>query len=233
MVVLLPLLMAYSLIGENIHEVLGICMFALFIAHHVINRKWWTGLFTPKRAGEVSDGHFDHKGKYNAVRILNAIVNLFLAVFMILQTISGILMSKYVLKEVTISGASSTFRTIHMTLAYWGFIMMSFHLGLHIMMISARVKNHISKAVKTIVTVLFLMIAAYGVYAIIKRGIGDYLLMKVSFAFSILANQRSDFSWIMLLSWFWWQRLHFGYSLSKCESIKFNQHPLQSCNGLL
>ena len=45
MVVLLPPLMAYSLIGENIHEVLGICMFALFIAHHVINRKWWSGIF--------------------------------------------------------------------------------------------------------------------------------------------------------------------------------------------
>ena len=48
MVMLLPLLMAYSLIGENIHEVLGVCMFALFIAHHVINRKWWTGLFKGK-----------------------------------------------------------------------------------------------------------------------------------------------------------------------------------------
>ena len=124
MVLLMPFLMAYSLIGENIHEVLGICMFALFIAHHVINRKWWTGIF---------------KGKYNAVRILNTAVNLFLAVFMILQPISGILMSKYVLKEVTISGASSVLRTIHMTLAYWGFILMSFHLGLHIRMISARI----------------------------------------------------------------------------------------------
>ena len=52
MVVLLPLLMAYSLIGENVHEVLGICMFALFIAHHVINRKWWTSIF--KLTGDLS-----------------------------------------------------------------------------------------------------------------------------------------------------------------------------------
>ena len=95
MVVLLPLLMAYSLIGENIHEVLGICMFALFIAHHVINRKWWPGIFTPKRAEEMNGGHFRHKGKYNAVRILNTVVNLLLAVFMLLQPVSGILMSKY------------------------------------------------------------------------------------------------------------------------------------------
>ena len=122
MVVLLPLLMAYSLIGENVHEVLGVCMFALFIAHHVINRKWWSGLF---------------QGKYNAVRILNTAINLLLAVYMILQPVSGILMSKYVLKEVTISGASGTLRMIHMTLAYWGFVLMSFHLGLHIRAIAA------------------------------------------------------------------------------------------------
>ena len=102
-------------------------------------------------------------------------------------------MSKYVLKEVTISGASSVLRTIHMTLSYWGFIMTSFHLGLHIRMISAGMKNHISKAVSTVVTVLFLMIAAYGVYAFIKRGIGDYLLMKVSFAFFDFAESRLGF----------------------------------------
>ena len=144
------------------------CMFGLFIAHHVINRKWWTN---------------SRKGKYNAVRILNTVVNLFLAVFMILQPLSGILMSKYVLKEVTISGASSTLRTIHMTLAYWGFIMMSFHLGLHIRAISAKINSRMNKCIRTVVTVLFLMIALYGIYAFIKRGIGDYLLMRVMFAF--------------------------------------------------
>ena len=76
-------------------------------------------------------------------------MNLFLAVFMILQPVSGILMSKYVMKEVTISGASSTLRTIHMTFAYWGFILMSFHLGLHIRAISAKTKNRMNKAVIT------------------------------------------------------------------------------------
>ena len=89
MTLLLPVLMAYSLVGEQAHEILGLCIFALFIAHHVINRKWWTGLF---------------KGKYNAVRVLNTLVNLFLAVFMVMQPVSGILMSKYILKNVTIAG---------------------------------------------------------------------------------------------------------------------------------
>lgn len=178
MVVLLTLLMAYSLIGENIHEVLGICMFALFIAHHVINRKWWSCIF---------------KGKYNAIRILNIVVNLFLAVFMILQPVSGILMSKYVLKEVTFNGESGTLRTIHMTLAYWGFIMMSFHLGLQIRVVSAKIKSRMNKGVRVTITILFLLIAAYGAYAFVKRGIGDYLLMKVMFAFFDFGESRIRF----------------------------------------
>lgn len=178
MVVLLPLLMAYSLIGENVHEILGICMFVLFIAHHGINRKWWTSLF---------------KGKYNAVRILNTAVNLFLAVFMILQPVSGIFLSKYVLKEITISGASSTLRTIHMTFAYWGFLMMSFHLGLHVKAVSAKLRRKMKKEVKYALAVFFFLVAIYGVYAFIRRGIGDYLFMRVMFAFFDFGESRVSF----------------------------------------
>ena len=39
------------------------------------------------------------------------------------------------------------------------------------------------KAVKITFTVLFLLIAAYGVYAFISRGFADYMFMKVMFAF--------------------------------------------------
>lgn len=38
MTVLLPMLMAYSLIGEKFHEIIGTLMFALFILHHVLKR---------------------------------------------------------------------------------------------------------------------------------------------------------------------------------------------------
>ncbi len=164
----MPMLMAYSLIGENNHEIIGICIFVIFIVHHALNRKWWTSLF---------------KGKYNAVRVLNTVVNLSLVVFMIVQPVSGVLLSKHILKELTISGAASTLRTIHMTLSYWGFIILSFHLGLHIRVISAKLKGKMKKAVKITFTVLFLLIAAYGVYAFISRGFADYMFMKVMFAF--------------------------------------------------
>ena len=204
MVVLLPILMAYSLIGENIHEVIGVCMFVLFIVHHVINRKWWTIIF---------------KGRYNATRILNTVINLLLAVYMILQPVSGILMSKCVLKEVTINGATGILRTIHMTMAYWGFILMSFHLGLHVRALTAHYAKKMNKTAKMVFMILFLFISAYGVYAFVKRGIGDYLLMKVMFAFFDFGESRIafllDYAAIMILV------ANIGYYL---QSIFMNIH---------
>ena len=34
------LLMAYGLVGEAAHEWIGMGMFALFVAHHILNRRW-------------------------------------------------------------------------------------------------------------------------------------------------------------------------------------------------
>ena len=69
MTVTMPLLMAYSLIGELFHEITGSLIFILFIIHHILNRRWY---------GTIA------KGKYNAKRIFQTILNLFLLVFMIL-----------------------------------------------------------------------------------------------------------------------------------------------------
>ncbi|WP_026525300.1 DUF4405 domain-containing protein [Butyrivibrio sp. MB2005] len=188
MTMLLPVLMAYSLVGEQAHEILGVLMFGLFVVHHVINRKWWTGLF---------------RGKYNAVRILSTAVNIFLAVFMIMQPVSGILMSKYILKNVTLGGTASVMRTIHMTLAYWGFIMMSFHIGLHARMMVGKVVPKMKTAVRKGVTFLFIIGAVYGVYAFVHRGIGNYLLMKTAFAFFDMNEPRIwfflDYMAVMIL----------------------------------
>ena len=41
MIVLLPFLMAEILIGQEIHEWLGVGMLALFLAHHFLNPGWW------------------------------------------------------------------------------------------------------------------------------------------------------------------------------------------------
>lgn len=50
MTVLLLLLMAYSLVGEVLHEWMGIAMLALFILHHIWNRAWYRSI---GRAGHL------------------------------------------------------------------------------------------------------------------------------------------------------------------------------------
>ena len=39
MIAALPVLMAYSLVGETLHEIVGTGMLVLFITHHILNRK--------------------------------------------------------------------------------------------------------------------------------------------------------------------------------------------------
>ena len=80
-----------------------------------------------------------------------------------------------------------------MTLAYWGFILMSFHLGLHVRAITVPFAKKMNKTVKMVFMILFLIISLYGVYAFAKRGIGDYLLMKVIFAFFDFGESRVRF----------------------------------------
>ena len=120
MVLLLPVLMAYSLVGETAHELLGLAMFALFVCHHLLHRGWMKSVF---------------RGKYTPARAVNTAVDLLLLAFMLAQPVSGVLMSKHILSGVTIPGAAAPARLLHLCLAYWGFVLLSVHLGLHLRVI--------------------------------------------------------------------------------------------------
>lgn len=117
MTVLLPMLMAYSLIGETFHEVIGTLMLILFIFHHVMNRKWHSTIF---------------KGKYKVRRIVQTLMDLILLVVMLLQPVSGILMSKHLYTFIEVTGITAAVREIHLVIAYWGFVLMCVHVGMHL-----------------------------------------------------------------------------------------------------
>lgn len=53
MLLLLPLLMACSLIGEAFHEAAGTLMLVLFLLHHWMNRAWWKNLFKGRYSHSV------------------------------------------------------------------------------------------------------------------------------------------------------------------------------------
>ena len=177
MTVILPLLMAYSLIGETFHEIAGITMFAMFVVHQTFNRKWYAALF---------------KGRYTARRIFQTVVNLLLLIFMILQPISGILMSKHLFTFIEVPGAAATAREIHLVLAYWGFALMCVHAGTHLTALLSKLKKK-HKGVWIAVVSSLAAVSAYGVYAFIKRQIADYMFMKSAFVFFDFSEPRVFF----------------------------------------
>lgn len=162
----LPVLMCYSIVGETAHEVIGTAMFCLFIAHHILNFGWIKSLF---------------KGKYDLRQSVNTAVNALVFLCMIGLMYSGIVISKHVFTFVNIGGAM-TARTLHMLCAYWGLILMSVHLGMHISQMAARMKLK-NKAVIWSIRIIFGAIGAVGIYEFISLRFADYIFGKVQFAF--------------------------------------------------
>ena len=167
MVAALPLLMAYSLIGETFHEITGTAILGLFILHHILNRKWLGAVF---------------KGKYNARRIFMTALDLGLLVIMLAQPVSGILMSKHLFPFVRIPGVSASARAIHLVLAYWGFVLTSVHAGGHL---TAPLKSVFrrNREAGVVITTVCLLLAAFGCYAFARRQFAEYMFMKSAFVF--------------------------------------------------
>lgn len=70
--------------------------------------------------------------------------------------------------------------------AYWGFVLISLHLGLHWSMMRGMARKGfpgLSSFRKWIARIAGAAIAGYGFYAFIKRKIGSYMLMQVHFVF--------------------------------------------------
>ena len=116
MTIALLLLMPYEMTGEAAHEWIGAGMFLLFIIHHILNRKWTGNLV---------------KGRYTPMRAAQTVLVILILICMLGSMVSGIILSRHLFAFLDIRGLSSQARVIHMTCAYWGFVLMSLHLGIH------------------------------------------------------------------------------------------------------
>lgn len=173
MTALLLCLMAYQITGEALHEWFGAGMLLLFIAHHILNIRWYGNLF---------------KGKYKPMRILQTIVNFSLLISMLCLGYSGIILSRHVFAAFPIGGPMATARSMHMAAAYWGFVLMSVHLGMHWGMIVGMFKRLLKgrKLPGTAVWGLRLaaaLIAGYGLFCFIQKDIVSYMFLKNQFVF--------------------------------------------------
>lgn len=161
--ILIPL-MAYQVTGEAAHEWLGISMVLLVIVHQVLNRKWYSAIFN---------------GRYNPYRILNSVITILLLISFALTAISGISMSNHVVPFLYNLVNVNTARVMHLAFSYWAFILMGLHIGMHIGVMAAKIKN----PVRSIMLGIFTVIAGYGFYLFLKSGIMNYITFKTHFAF--------------------------------------------------
>ena len=183
----MPLLMAYSLVGETFHEAAGTTILVLFILHHILNRKWFGSLT---------------QGKYTAERLFRTVLDLMLLVFMVLQPLSGILMSKHLYTFLPELSVTALARSVHMLLAYWGYVLLSIHAGTHLIGAFRKLHRSSRKKWAAVVTALGL-VSLYGCSAFVKRGFPGYMTGRTAFAFFDFAEPRIffflDYLSIMLL----------------------------------
>lgn len=161
----LLLLMSYSLIGEAVHEWIGMGIFLLFIAHLVLNRKWIGSL---------------GKGQWSAYRSVQTVLAALCFLAMAGLVVSSIILSNYIFAGLRIRGWSAPARQAHLLCSYWGFILMSLHLGFRWSMVLAAARRFF-KAQR--LRWLGWLTAAYGVYAFWKRGLPEYLFLRTHFVF--------------------------------------------------
>lgn len=172
MTVLLLFLMARQLTGESAHEWLGAGMFVLWIAHHILNVKWFQTLFGRKMT---------------ARRAVQNLVNGLLFLAMLGTMVSAVILSREVFAFLPLSGGVAMARSLHILSAFWSFVLMALHLGMHWGMILGMARKAFgpvsSKPLRILLRTAGGAAACYGLYAFLKNQFLSYMFLTSSFVF--------------------------------------------------
>ena len=194
MTVLLLCLMTYQITGQELHEWFGAGLLILFIMHNVLNIRWYGNLF---------------KGNYKLLRIVQTLVNVSVLICMFCLGYSGIVLSRYVFAPLSIHGPMATARSMHMAASYWGFVLMSIHLGMH----WGRMAGLFRRVLRNRklqdgfvwgLRLTAIAIAGYGLTCFIKKDIVSYMFLKNQFVFFDF-EQSALSAWIenIVMMGFW------------------------------
>lgn len=172
MTIVLLFLMAYQITENVLHEWLGTGMLILFFVHNFLNIHWYRNLF---------------KGKYGGLRIIQTVINLAVLVSMFCLAYSGIVMSRHVFVLLDFHKGMTVARVMHLSASYWGFVLMSIHMGNHFGMIIGMIRQVVSKKIP-ISMICFLRfqaiaIAVYGAIVFWRNDVLSYMFLQKEFAF--------------------------------------------------
>ena len=164
------LLMAYGLVGEAAHEWIGMGMFALFVAHHILNRRWIQAV---------------PQGRYTPQRSVQTALAGLIFLCMVGSMFSGIVLSRHVFAFLPKHGGYELAGKLHILCAFWGFVLMSLHLGMHwnMLLTMARKRLRPNQIRTWVLRIVGYSFAVYGAVAFVRRDVGLYLLLKSHFVF--------------------------------------------------
>ena len=168
MTLALLFLMGYPFWGEAMHEWAGTGMLVLFLAHHILNGGWHRSLFS---------------GRYAPFRVLMTAVDALLLLAMLGLMTSGIVLSNHVFAFLDLHGGLSAARLLHMASAYWGFVLMALHLGLHWSAVLRSAALLFRTGGGRILALLGIGVAVYGLTVFFRRSLLTYMLVRTHFVF--------------------------------------------------
>lgn len=154
--------MATAIVEEAPHEYLGVALFALVIAHIVLNRRWLAAL--PRM-------------RHNALLVAQVVTLVLLVACIVGQVASSLVLSRYAFGFLPALPGASWARRVHMLCAYWSFVAAFAHAGLHI-----QVPAHADVRKLRIMRVALAVVSCYGVYSFVQLGMAGYLMGQVQFA---------------------------------------------------
>lgn len=154
--------MATAIVQEAPHEYLGVALFALVVAHIVLNRKWLAALPRMRRS---------------ALLVAQVVTLVVLVACIVGQVASSLVLSKHAFGFLPALPGASWARRVHMLCAYWSFVAAFAHAGLH-MRAPANMDARKLRAVR----VALAAISCYGVYSFVRLGMPAYLTGRVQFA---------------------------------------------------
>lgn len=171
---LMPILMAYALVGETFHEVAGILVFLLYAAQQILHAKWYRRLL---------------RGRYTPFRIVSTIVKLLLLVFMLLLPLSGIALSDHLFAQFPLKIPVTVARPMHLAISYWTYVLMSFRTGLFSTRLIRNVQQYFRREhgrsvyTSVITKSLGILVGLYGAFSFFSRRFPGYLFLRSQFVF--------------------------------------------------
>lgn len=148
--------------GLRLHAILGIALCVLFVLHHFLNIRWYAALF---------------KGKYRFYRILLTASDFLLFAAMLAIMGSSVMISGLAF-PISFLPIAFYWRNIHIMSTAWGFVLMAFHLGLHLHGFLLKIEKKLSDtAFAYVIYLLELLVLGIGIYGFLQSGLWNDMRM--------------------------------------------------------